>query len=84
MKKKNLDKMFNLIDDDILSEADPTKPKIKSVSKFGWMQIVAGAACLILTLNMLVFAPFLFMNNDGNDDTDPPSTGVIDLPSSDT
>ncbi len=84
MKKKNLDNMFNLIDDDILSEADPTKPKIKGLSKFGWMQIVAGAACLILTLNMLVFAPLLFIGNDGNDNTDPPSTGVIDLPSSDT
>ena len=84
MKKKNLDKMFNLIDDDILSEADPTKPKIKSISKFGWAQIVAGAACLILTLNMLVFAPFMFLGDNGNKNTDPPSTDVIDLPGSDT
>ncbi len=70
MKRKNLDKMFDLIDDDILEEADPIAKKRKSKeSKFLWLQIATIAACLILTLNMAIMIPiFLSRNGAPQDD----------------
>ena len=77
MKRKNLDNMFNLIDEDILEEANPVKPKKQGVSKFGWAQIIVGAACLILTLNMAILIPIFLSRNDGYNDGNG-DTGVIE------
>ena len=65
MKRKNLENMFNLIDDDILEEASPIKPQKAITSKFRLLQIATVAACLILTLNIAITIPLLLMK--GND-----------------
>ena len=65
MKRKNLENMFNLIDDDILEEASPIKPQKAITSKFRLLQIATIAACLILTLNIAITIPLLLMK--GND-----------------
>lgn len=75
MKRKNLDKMINLIDDGILEEASPIKSKKSSLSKFGWIQIAIAAACLILTLNTVIMIPLL-IGKGGNDGDG--STPVVD------
>lgn len=83
MKRKNLDNMFNLIDDDILEETNPVKSKQERVSKFGWAQIIVGAACLILTLNMAIMIPVFLSGGDDPGAIDS-STDVIDNNKTDT
>ena len=83
MKRKNLDNMFNLIDEDILEEANPVRSKKQGVSKFGWAQIIIGAACLILTLNLAIMIP-VFLSGGNDPGGEPGSTNVIDNDKTDT
>ncbi len=78
MKNKNLQGMFNLIDDEFIEEADPTKRRKKpSISKYIWLQIATCAACLILTLNTIIAIPLLLLKDDDDIDNTP-STDVVD------
>ena len=54
MKKNDLHKMLSLIDDEILSEADPSKKKIKIKGWAFWLKMATMAACLLLVFNIAI------------------------------
>ena len=60
MKKRDLDRMLGLIDDDILNEARPSEKKRARTSV--WLKIVSVAACFLLFFNVILLPAALFMN----------------------
>ena len=54
MKKNDLHKMLSLIDDEILSEADPSKKKVKVKGWAFWLKMATMAACLLLVFNIAI------------------------------
>ena len=54
MKKNDLHKMLSLIDDEILSEADPSKKKVKVKGWAFWLKMATVAACLLLVFNIAI------------------------------
>lgn len=77
MKDENKLDIMELAEDRFVEEADPTgtgislsaqAPVIATVQKpkpkFKWSTILASAACLLLVLNAVIFAPILFDRDD--------------------
>lgn len=71
MKRKDAGKMFNLIDDSFLEEADPSKKtKLKAKRpKSYWVQFAISVACFVLMLNMTIMTPFLIARSKGSQST---------------
>ncbi len=62
--------MFNLIDDELLEEANPyKKPKLKEKRpRSYWVQFALCAACFLLVLNMSILTPILIAKNTGDNE----------------
>lgn len=54
MKKNDLHKMLGLIDEKILSEADPSKKKLAIGNKSLWVKILGMAVCFLLIFNIAI------------------------------
>ena len=63
MKKKDLQKMLGMIDESILSEADPTRSRKKAPTFKTWMKIVSIAACFLLVFNITILPSIGLMGN---------------------
>ena len=67
MKRKDLDKMLNLIDDELLEEAKPSKkPKATKKPKSYFIQLAVCVACFLLVLNVSILTPILIARNFDN------------------
>ena len=68
MKNRKMLDIIGEADQRYISEADPTKAKIKAKAKSKWLTVLSAAACLLLILNVAIIVP-LFANRD--EPTDP-------------
>lgn len=59
MKNRKMLDIIGEADQRYISEADPTRAKIKSRSKSKWLTVLSAAACLLLILNVAIIVPLL-------------------------
>lgn len=59
MKNRKMLDVLGFADEKYVSEADPTKQKSVSKSKFSWITVLSAAACFLLILNIAIIVPIL-------------------------